>query len=39
VRIVPNHVCYSVNLQALLWGVRGAAVIERWEVAARGWTN
>jgi D-serine deaminase-like pyridoxal phosphate-dependent protein len=36
VRIVPNHVCVSVNLQERLWGVRGAAVVERWPVEARG---
>jgi D-serine deaminase-like pyridoxal phosphate-dependent protein len=36
VRIVPNHVCVSVNLQERLWGVRGEAVVERWPVEARG---
>lgn len=36
VRIVPNHVCVSVNLQERLWGVRGDEVVEAWEVEARG---
>jgi D-serine deaminase-like pyridoxal phosphate-dependent protein len=37
VRIIPNHVCVSVNLQPRLWGVRGEAVENCWTVAARGW--
>lgn len=37
VRIVPNHVCVSVNLHAHVWGVRGDQVVDRWPVAARGW--
>jgi D-serine deaminase-like pyridoxal phosphate-dependent protein len=37
VRLVPNHVCVSVNLQEQLWGVRGDEVLHRWSVAARGW--
>ena len=36
VRIVPNHVCVSVNLQERLWGFRGDDVAESWDVAARG---
>jgi D-serine deaminase-like pyridoxal phosphate-dependent protein len=36
VRIVPNHVCASVNLHETLWGVRGGEVVERWPVEARG---
>jgi D-serine deaminase-like pyridoxal phosphate-dependent protein len=36
VRVVPNHVCVSVNLQEELWGVRGGVVVEHWRVAARG---
>ncbi len=39
VRIVPNHVCYSVNLQPILWAVQGNVVTDQWEVAARGWTE
>ena len=35
VRIVPNHVCVSVNLQERLWGVRGEEIVEAWEVAGR----
>jgi D-serine deaminase-like pyridoxal phosphate-dependent protein len=37
VRIVPNHVCVSVNLHATVWGVRGDDVERSWPVAARGW--
>ncbi|HEV2146191.1 MAG TPA: D-TA family PLP-dependent enzyme [Longimicrobiaceae bacterium] len=36
VRIVPNHVCVSVNLAERLWGVRGEEAVESWEVAGRG---
>jgi D-serine deaminase-like pyridoxal phosphate-dependent protein len=36
VRIVPNHVCTSVNLHERLYGVRGDDVVEVWDVAARG---
>jgi D-serine deaminase-like pyridoxal phosphate-dependent protein len=36
VRIVPNHVCVSVNLQDSLWAVRGGDIVDRWPVAARG---
>jgi D-serine deaminase-like pyridoxal phosphate-dependent protein len=35
VRIVPNHVCVSVNLQESLWQVRGEEVLGSWEVEAR----
>lgn len=35
VRIVPNHVCVSVNLQERLIGVRGDRVVEEWQVAGR----
>jgi len=35
VRIVPNHVCYSVNLHPVLWGVRDDVIVDRWEVAGR----
>jgi D-serine deaminase-like pyridoxal phosphate-dependent protein len=35
VRVIPNHVCVSVNLHERLWGVRGEAVVEGWEVAGR----
>ncbi|MBV9109497.1 MAG: alanine racemase [Gemmatimonadetes bacterium] len=36
VRIVPNHVCASVNLQERIWGIRGDEVVAEWEVAGRG---
>ncbi|HEX2189717.1 MAG TPA: D-TA family PLP-dependent enzyme [Longimicrobiaceae bacterium] len=36
VRVVPNHVCASVNLQERLFGVRGDEVVAAWEVAGRG---
>ena len=36
VRVVPNHVCASVNLHARLWAVRGGDIADSWEVAARG---
>lgn len=37
VRIVPNHVCVSVNLHEVVWGVRGERIETSWPVAARGW--
>jgi D-serine deaminase-like pyridoxal phosphate-dependent protein len=37
VRIVPNHVCVSVNLHATVWGVRDDVIERCWPVAARGW--
>jgi D-serine deaminase-like pyridoxal phosphate-dependent protein len=37
VRIVPNHVCVSVNLHDVVWGVRGERLERSWPVAARGW--
>ncbi|HST62297.1 MAG TPA: D-TA family PLP-dependent enzyme [Longimicrobium sp.] len=36
VRIVPNHVCVSVNLHERLHGVRGDDVAHVWTIAARG---
>jgi D-serine deaminase-like pyridoxal phosphate-dependent protein len=36
VRIVPNHVCVSVNLQERLVGVRGDDVVADWTIAGRG---
>jgi D-serine deaminase-like pyridoxal phosphate-dependent protein len=35
VRVVPNHVCVSVNLHEELWVMQDGEVIERWEVAGR----
>ena len=37
-RIVPNHVCVSVNLHPFVYCVRGDRVETRWDVAARGWS-
>jgi D-serine deaminase-like pyridoxal phosphate-dependent protein len=37
VRIIPNHVCVSVNLQPRVYGLRGETVEREWEVGARGW--
>jgi D-serine deaminase-like pyridoxal phosphate-dependent protein len=36
VRVVPNHVCVSVNLHERLHGVRGDEIVEAWDVAGRG---
>lgn len=36
VRIVPNHVCVSVNLQEQVWGEMEERLVCRWPVAARG---
>ncbi|HUF14110.1 MAG TPA: alanine racemase [Longimicrobiales bacterium] len=38
VRIVPNHVCVSVNLQTRIHGVRGERVVSEWQPDARGWS-
>ena len=35
VRIVPNHVCVSVNLNQRLWQVQGEQVLGFWSVEAR----
>lgn len=37
VRIIPNHVCVSVNLQRWVFGVRGETIERVWEVGARNW--
>jgi D-serine deaminase-like pyridoxal phosphate-dependent protein len=37
VRVVPNHVCASVNLHERLWAVRGGLVEQAWRVTGRGW--
>lgn len=39
VRIIPNHVCYVVNLHDTLFAGRGDQVEDTWTVAARGWTG
>jgi D-serine deaminase-like pyridoxal phosphate-dependent protein len=38
VRIVPNHVCVSVNLHDRIWGVRGEAIESSWPIQARNWS-
>ncbi|MGH7467117.1 MAG: alanine racemase [Longimicrobiales bacterium] len=38
IRIVPNHVCVSVNLQERLWGVRGQRIEASWPIQARNWS-
>jgi D-serine deaminase-like pyridoxal phosphate-dependent protein len=37
VRIIPNHVCVSVNLQPVVYGVREGMVERAWALDARGW--
>jgi D-serine deaminase-like pyridoxal phosphate-dependent protein len=37
VRIIPNHVCVSVNLQPAVHGVRGGVVERAWGIDARWW--
>jgi D-serine deaminase-like pyridoxal phosphate-dependent protein len=37
VRIIPNHVCVSVNLQRWVFGVRGEKLERVWEVGAKAW--
>jgi D-serine deaminase-like pyridoxal phosphate-dependent protein len=39
VRIVPNHVCVSVNLHDRIWALRGESIAESWKVEARGWSR
>ena len=37
VRIVPNHVCVSVNLQPRVWLLEGERLVGSYPVSARGW--
>ncbi|MBJ6765219.1 D-TA family PLP-dependent enzyme [Myxococcaceae bacterium JPH2] len=37
VRVIPNHVCASVNLHARLHVLEGGQPVATWDVAARGW--
>jgi D-serine deaminase-like pyridoxal phosphate-dependent protein len=39
VRIVPNHVCVSVNLQNRVWAIRDGEIVDDWPVEARGWND
>jgi D-serine deaminase-like pyridoxal phosphate-dependent protein len=36
VRVIPNHVCVTVNMQEKIYGIRGETVEHEWVVAARG---
>jgi D-serine deaminase-like pyridoxal phosphate-dependent protein len=36
VRVAPNHVCAAVNLADVLLVTAGGAVVDEWQVAARG---
>jgi D-serine deaminase-like pyridoxal phosphate-dependent protein len=36
VRIIPNHVCVSMNLHETVWAMLGDEVVGCWPVAARG---
>jgi D-serine deaminase-like pyridoxal phosphate-dependent protein len=38
VRIIPNHVCVSVNLQTVVYGLLGGVIEREWSVEARGWS-
>ncbi|MGA8790587.1 MAG: D-TA family PLP-dependent enzyme, partial [Paenarthrobacter sp.] len=38
-RVVPNHVCLTMNLVDEVTVVRDGAVVEQWAVAARGRNN
>lgn len=39
VRIVPNHVCVSVNMHNRLWAVEGDEIRTSWRIAARNWAD
>jgi D-serine deaminase-like pyridoxal phosphate-dependent protein len=39
VRIVPNHVCVSVNMHNRLWAVEGEDIRATWRIAARNWAD
>lgn len=39
VRIVPNHVCVSVNLHDQLWGLRAERLESHWAIRARNWSE
>ena len=38
VRIIPNHVCVSVNLHERLYGLRGDRIEASWLIRARNWS-
>jgi D-serine deaminase-like pyridoxal phosphate-dependent protein len=35
-RVVPNHVCATINMHDTIYGIRGEQVESVWKVAARG---
>jgi D-serine deaminase-like pyridoxal phosphate-dependent protein len=35
-RLIPNHVCTTVNMHNEVWGARGDEVVEHWIVEGRG---
>ena len=35
-RFIPNHVCATVNMHEVMYGIRGESVETEWKVAARG---
>jgi D-serine deaminase-like pyridoxal phosphate-dependent protein len=39
IRVVPNHICPSINLQNSVYVVSGDQVVEQWKVAGRGMSN
>ena len=39
IRVVPNHICPSVNLQDKVYVVSGDQVVDEWTVAGRGKVN
>jgi len=39
VRVVPNHVCYVVNLHNRLHAVEHDSLVGSWAIAARGWSD
>lgn len=36
IRVIPNHICVAVNLHERVYGLRGDAVEEIWNVDGRG---
>ncbi|MFQ5817100.1 MAG: alanine racemase [Terriglobia bacterium] len=36
IRVIPSHVCGSINLHDRAYGVQGEEVVEEWAIAARG---
>jgi D-serine deaminase-like pyridoxal phosphate-dependent protein len=36
VRIIPNHVCTTINMHNTIYAIRGDQVEDIWQVDARG---